>query len=123
LEGIRDSGNTVRNRLADQRMVSAEYGIDHIHIAGSDELPAIETVSFSNRHSGIDGYAVSTGFGVQFNLGADIAALVKEAAGTPLLYSVKEPSFIGKDNIAVKIKRNQGDSTIGNGNAVNEPFF
>jgi hypothetical protein len=104
-------------------MVPAEYGVDHIHISGSDELPAVKPVSFANRHSGIDGNAVSTGFGVEFNLGADIAALVEEAADTPLPYSVKEPSFIGKDNIAVKTERNQGDSTIGYGNAVNEPLF
>jgi len=123
MEGIGDLGDAVINCFADLRRVTAEYLVDHIHITGRDELPAVKPVSFANGHPGIDGNAVSIGFGVQSDLRADIAALMKEAADTAPTYPVKEPSLVGEDHIVVQTGRDQCDGTIGYGNAVNEPLF
>ncbi len=122
-EGIGDLGNAVRNCFADLRRVTAEYGVDHIHIAGRNQSPVVEPVCFTDGHTGIYGNAVSIGFRVQFYLRADIAALVKEAAETLLPYLVKEPSLVGEDYIAVQIERYQRNGTIGYGNTVNESLF
>src|ERR1700690_2807739 len=78
-EGVGNGGNAFGDRLADLLGISAEYSVDHIHIARCDEPAAVKLINLTDRDYGINGNAVSSGFGIEGKLGPDISALVEEA--------------------------------------------